>query len=62
MCELQLLQLLHFDAVVVAATSKTVAAVVVGVAAVVVVGVGIVIVNAVSRGQKRSKLKENSLN
>lgn len=56
MCELQLLQLLHFDAVVVAATSKTVAA------AVVVVGVGIVIVNAVSRGQKRSKLKENSLN
>lgn len=63
MCELQLLQLLHFNAVavVVAATSKTVAAVVVGVgvAAAVVVSVGIVIVNAVSRGQKRSRLEEN---
>lgn len=61
MCELQLLQLLHFNAVVVvaAATSKTVAAGVVGVAAAVVVGVGIVIVTAVSRGQKRSRLEEN---
>lgn len=61
MCQLQLLQLLHFNAVVVvaAATSKTVAAGVVGVAAAVVVGVGIVIVNAVNRGQKRSRLEEN---